>query len=54
MLPTVPISATTTFPTSAVMSLLELIGGIYIHGSSLTMKSGSLKYIQRTSKKKYK
>lgn len=36
------------------MSLLELIGGIYIHGSSLTMKSGSLKYIQRTSKKKYK
>lgn len=31
--------------------LLELIGGIYIHGSSLTMKSVSLKYIQRTSKR---
>lgn len=39
---------------SDVPHLLELIGGIYILGSSLTMKSGSLKYIQRTSKKKYK
>lgn len=36
---------------SDVPHLLELIGGIYIHGSSLTMKSVSLKYIQRTSKR---
>lgn len=34
---------------SNVLHLLELTRGTYIHGASLTMKSVSLKYIQRNS-----